>query len=1048
MLLANLSILPADEVYKGASCPTAQRLSNKSLYLQFICCGRKAHALLTTFDYFRSMKQFFFVIAFFVSFSLMAQPAWQQRVDTKIDVRLDDKNHFLHAFEEMTYTNNSPDTLKYIYIHLWPNAYKNDHTPMARQMDINGNSAFYYAKAIDRGYIDSLQFTIDGHSVDHYSADNVPDVARIDLLQPLLPGRSMKIATPFRVKIPKVFSRMGHTGQAYYISQWFPKPAVYDLLGWHPISYLDQGEFYSEYGSYDVSVTLPGNYVVMATGNCTDEHENNWLDSLSKLPLPADSSTQKKAPASVLETKTIHFHEDNIHDFAWFADKRWVVRKDTVYSPGNGQLVTAWAAFMPPYSKTWRKTTGYLKETVKHYGAWVGPYPYKTIKAVLGDLRAGGGMEYPTVTVIDKSSNSGLQTVIIHEAGHNWFYGLLGSNERDHAWMDEGINTFYEQKTTEAIKTDSAKAKKSKFDESLLYYEMAATHNDQAIDETSSNFTKLNYGLDVYYKTALTLKWLEHYIGPADFEQGMKDYFEKWHFHHPYPDDLRAALQRHTTKPVGWFFDTMLHTDRKIDFTITRAKVNGANTDLTIRNNTGVISPVLIDAIYKDSVVASAWTQPFEKTTTLTMPGTEWSRMKIDEDIPDAKTTNDVYRRSALFHRFGLKLKPVMGLNLGDKDKIFVAPSWGNNQYDGFMLGILLHDFTLPENRFRYAIAPMYGFHSGGIAGTGSVGYLWYPGSVFREILLQADAKTFHDNETSVNRTSPLFASYVKVAPSLTFTFKERDPLSPVTRTLMLKEYNIREQNFVFPADTISSPLVFSQDRIYGMLRYRHVNDRYYNPFSYSVEGHAGSDFAKLNVEGNVRIDYNVKNKSLYVRGYLGKYFAINNDPAVTQRYELNASFTGLDDYLYDGTYRGRNARNGLSAQQISIQEGGFKIPTYNGVDRSDNWMATINLKTDLPIGKWPVRLFFDAGLIPNATPSITNSSATTLLYDGGVEVWLSKDIVSVYFPLIMSSDFQNYLTNTYGRKNLYARSISFTFQLQNINWLKITSGVLRSSIN
>ena len=312
---------------------------------------------------------------------------------------------------------------------------------------MNGSSTFYYSKPADRGFIDSLQFTVDGLNAEANSSENAPDITRIELQHPLLPGKQVKVATPFRVKIPIVFSRMGHTKQAYYISQWFPKPAVYDQKGWHPISYLDQGEFFSEYGSYDVSITLPANYVVMASGNLMDEKENKWLDELAAKPLPTKQykvawQQRDSFPPSAMEMKTLHYHEDNIHDFAWFADKRWLVRKDTVVSPGSGQIVTTWAAFMPSYTQSWKHGTEYLKETVRHYGKWVGPYQYKTIKAVLGDMHAGGGMEYPTVTIIDKSANAQLRTTIVHEAGHNWFYGMLVSNERDHAWMDEVINTF------------------------------------------------------------------------------------------------------------------------------------------------------------------------------------------------------------------------------------------------------------------------------------------------------------------------------------------------------------------------------------------------------------------------------------------------------------------------------------------------------------------------------------------------------------------------------------------------------------------------------
>ena len=314
--------------------------------------------------------------------------------------------------------------------------------------------------------------------------------------------------------------------------------------------------------------------------------------------------------------------------------------------------------------------------------------------------------------------------------------------------------------------------------------------------------------------------------------------------------------------------------------------------------------------------------------------------------------------------------------------------------------------------------------------------------------MLQADAKTFHYDETHVNLDKALYARYTKVAPSLNFTLNEFDPLSTVTRTILLKGYSISEENFDFGADSLSKPSLKTKQNFYGLIRYKHQNKRTYNPFDYSLEGQLGADFAKVNAEGNLRIDYNSKNKSLYVRGYLGKFFPISTDPAVTSRYELNASYSGVDDYLYDGTYIGRNAQSRLAAQQISIQEGGFKIPVYNGAARSDNWMATLNLKTDLPLGKIPIRLFLDAGLIPNNNQSFNNTKSTTLLYDAGVEVYVIKDIISFYYPVIMSSDFQNYITNTYGHKNLFVRSLSFNIHLQNINWLKAPSTALKTVIN
>ena len=944
----------------------------------------------------------------------------------------------MHAREEMVYTNNSPDTLKSIYLHLWPNAYKNDHTPFAQQQDEHGSKSFYYSKPADKGYIDSLDFYVDGQSVEHFIAENTPDIARIDLATPLLPGHKINISTPFRVKIPIIFSRLGHTGQAYCISQWFPKPAVYDKTGWHPISFLEQGEFYSEYGSYDVNITLPVNYVVMATGNCMDEAENTWLDSLSRLPQPQHFTRVDTAVESAKALKTIHFHEDNIHDFAWFADKRWIVRKDSVVSPGSGEKVYTWAAYLPSDAKAWAKTNQYLAATVKHYGKWVGPYPYKTIKAVLGDMKAGGGMEYPTVTVINKASSPNLQATVVHEAGHNWFYGILGSNERDHAWMDEGINTYYEKRTVQAMEADSAKHKRTKslfarFNEELFYFEHVATNIDQPIEQTSDAFTKINYGVDVYHKTALMLQLLEHYMGEDSFSRGMQYYYQSWRFKHPYPEDFRACMQKNCSRPLDWFFDGMLHTTQKIDFTITDASVSDGVTELTVRNNSGLLCPVLVDACLDGAVVAQAWAEPFAGTTKVRLPSAVWNELKIDSLVPDAKTANNVYRRHGISHRFGLELKAFSRLNRDEKYPILLLPTTRYDQYDGIMLGLTVHNLTVPENRFRFLFSPLYSFATGGIAGTGSVGYMWYPRHTFQDILAQVDGKTFHDNETLINRSSPLYARYSKIAPSITFRLKEPSLLSTVTRSVQFKGYRITEDGFTFAPDT----RIIRETKNYGLAAYSHRNGRPYNPFCYSFEGQIGADFAKISAEGCARVDYNVKNKALYLRAYFGKFFAINNDPAIYGRYELNSSYSGVNDYLYDGSYIARNAP-AKAGQQVSYQEGGFKVPVFNNVDRSDNWLGSINLETDLPLRNWPVRLFLDAGLIPNTAPTISNNRSTTMLYDAGFSVVIVRDIVNVFVPVVMSNDFQNYLRNSYGNKNYFVRGISFTIQLQHANPLTL----------
>ena len=223
-----------------------------------------------------------FFILYLVSLTGFGQQYWQQNVNYTINVRLDDSLHVLHGDIEMEYTNNSPDKLEYIYMHLWPNAYLNNKTPFAKQQLRNGSNKFHFSLMEDKGFIDSLDFKVDGVSVDLVGEKPKYDIVKLVLNTPLESGKTIKITSPFRVMIPESFSRFGHVNNTYQITQWYPKPSVYDAKGWYPISYLDQGEFYSEFGKFTVNISVPENYVVAATGNLQTQSEIDWLNEKAK----------------------------------------------------------------------------------------------------------------------------------------------------------------------------------------------------------------------------------------------------------------------------------------------------------------------------------------------------------------------------------------------------------------------------------------------------------------------------------------------------------------------------------------------------------------------------------------------------------------------------------------------------------------------------------------------------------------------------------------------------------------------------------------------
>jgi hypothetical protein len=981
------------------------------------------------------MRVFSCCLSAFLFMVMPSKAYWQQHVATNISVSLDDRNHMLRGYEKMVYTNNSPDTLIFIYLHLWPNAYKNDRTAYCEQQVQSGNTDFYFAAAEDRGYIDSLKFYVDDERADFFSDGPYIDIVNLQLPKPLLPGQSVTIETPFRVKIPKLFSRLGHNKQAYFISQWFPKPAVYDHKGWHPMPYLDQGEFYSEFGSYDISITLPENYILVATGNCRTAAEDGRMDSLARLPYPQDTLYKSSYPASSTGFKTVRFTEENIHDFAWFADKRWIVRQDTVSGPGSEGVTKIITAFLPKHQKEWSRAHVALKTTIDTYGSAVGKYPYATLKAVEGDMNAGGGMEYPTVTIIDKSVASILPAVLTHEAGHNWFYGMLGSNERMHPWMDEGINSFYEYKTNAG--TGSSENLASRLEEAM-YYQLAAVHEDQAAAGHSAAFSSAAYGADVYIKTAHLLEWLEAYMGKEDFRLAMQAYFDTWKFKHPYPEDLRAIMQAHSVKNLDWFFDAALYTTQKIDFKLTGVRTFGDSLQVTVKNKSDFAAPVAVSVVKSDGIAQQAWTVPFKGTVKISLKaGDNWDKVVLGAVAPEFKLANNEYRRTGLVHKGGLRLNPLLGLNRSEQNKIYLLPAAGYNVYDGAGLGLLLHNLGWPQYRFQFALAPLYSFNSKQLNGAGAIAYSWYPKTAFKEIRFQVNVKSFSQGTTQLNVPEPLFARYIKVAPSLEFVF-QKSPASPVSGSLLLKQYTIQEQYFKYalnPLDSTYSPSSASGRNTYLLLRYEHKNKRTFHPFSYRAEAQLGERFVKLGVDANCRIDYDTKGKSFYLRAYAGKFITIKEGD--NSRYLLNTTYSGVNDYLYDGIYFARNKNEGTGAQQISMQEGGFKIPTNlyaNVLGRSDNWLLALNVKTDLPLGKLPLRVYADA--VTFADASVLNPSGTKVAFNAGLELHLFEDVLSIYAPLLMSSDYKDYISSMYP-KNKFLKSIAFSLNIQNFNLLR-----------
>jgi hypothetical protein len=494
------------------------------------------------------------MIAILPKIGLSQTDYWQQEVRYDIQVALNDQQQSLKGDLSLEYINHSPDTLHYIWFHLWPNAYKNKNTALAKQLAMDKSNQ----KKIlitEPGYIDNLHFKINGQTAATENDTANIDMVKLVLAQPLLPGKQITITTPFHVKLPNYYSRSGYSNKQFMVCQWYPKPAVYDRTGWHQFPYLDQGEFYSEYGTFKVNITVPAEYVVGATGALQTLPELNKYKKIGLENNKNGKPVQYKT-ATPGRSKTLQYYGEHIHDFAWFAGKDFVVRYDTMQLT-EYDTVDVFSYGQTSGNKTWKNSISYIKDAVRHYSKWIGRYPYPVVQAVEGPKNlSSGGMEYPMITLITSphAKEEEMDAVITHEVGHNWFYGILGSNERDNPWMDEGLNTYFQFRyEAEKYRNNSVisfwipKDLKELPEQEFLariYEVLKSLPADQPISTGSTGFVnKDDYGIVVYIKTAYWMFIMENALGRDVVDKALQSYFTKWQFKHPRPEDLKKELE-------------------------------------------------------------------------------------------------------------------------------------------------------------------------------------------------------------------------------------------------------------------------------------------------------------------------------------------------------------------------------------------------------------------------------------------------------------------------------------------------------------------------
>jgi hypothetical protein len=512
---------------------------------------------------------------------------WQQDVHYKINASLDDKSDIIDGAIELVYTNNSPDELPFVYFHLYSNAQAKD----SYLSDLYKNNGYkvthgkYQAQGLGTNV---SKITLNGADL-KTEQDNT--ILKVFLPKPIKSGESITLKIDFKTYFDngtirnrmKLFNAWGY--KHYDVVHWYPRISVYDRkMGWDTDQHMDH-EFYGDFGTYDVAFTFPNNYILDATGVLVNKNEVLPVDLLAKLDIKNFKNKPWNETPSVVvlpdgTQKTWKFHAENVHDFALTADPTYRIGE------AEWKGIKCISLAQEPHASRWQNAAEYTAKVIQVNSEDFGMYGYP--KMIVAD--AQDGMEYPMLT-LDGGYDPDYRDLLAHEISHNWFFGMIGTNETYRAMLDEGFTQFLTNWTYERI--DGVQrvkyAAKSNYVERFIepdYVRNSEVFNGYMMDAARGIETNINVHSDgyngairhgggyrqVYMKTAVMLYNLQYTLGDSLFLSAMQNYFNQWKFAHPYVEDFRNSVIQHTKVDLNWFFDQWIETSKTIDYGVKSVK--------------------------------------------------------------------------------------------------------------------------------------------------------------------------------------------------------------------------------------------------------------------------------------------------------------------------------------------------------------------------------------------------------------------------------------------------------------------------------------------
>ena len=585
---------------------------------------------------------------------------WTQWAEYRIQASIDPATSVLTGSETVRYTNRSPDTLRTLWLQVSANAYapeaqRNDNFPITRavqftKVQVGGQDATTGSTPRPGTYV------VDGTRL------------AIRLRTPLLPGQSVELAFDWNYPVPpENAQRGGQDGHTWLVSYWYPQMAVYDdVNGWQTDRYRGQSEFYMDYADYDVSLTVPAGWLVAATGELQNGPQvltQQTRDRLaaargSRTPVhvvtAADRGAGKATAAGANGTNTWRFVAKNVRDFTWAGSPEYVwdalpAVVGDLNNDGRPDTAMTHALWRPEAGPLWDRSAEYNRHSIEFLSRFLWSYPWPHMTVVQG-VGGCGGMEYPMLTCLQAEwpNDTTLYEVVVHEVAHMWFPMMVGSDERRHAWMDEGNTQFDQSQGMQDFYPGYDDEAKNR----AIYLGFSRTGGEFPMMTWSDwQPTGGAFGIGSYFKQATVLVALRNLIGREAFERGLREYGRQWMYKHPTPYDYFNAFNTAAGQDLSWFWRTWYFETWQLDQAIGSVTPKGNELEVMILDKGLAPMPVRLaitrgnGTVERREIPVSVWLAGNDRTT-ITVPG-DVTKVEIDpgNGFPDIDRTNNAWSR-------------------------------------------------------------------------------------------------------------------------------------------------------------------------------------------------------------------------------------------------------------------------------------------------------------------------------------------------------------------------------------------------------------------